>query len=252
MKRYVVVVVAGVVVIAAVLFFFDRSRRRSPTPVPGPMSATETAAGAGAFAGEVVETMNSGGYTYVCVKTGEGDVWAAGPETPVKVGDVVSMPAGTRMEDFTSEKLNRSFDAVYFVSEIRVGGAAPETGGTPMGHPRVGAGADAADIDLSGIEAATGGKTIAALYAEKKSLAGEEVVVRGKVVKVTPGVMGRNWLHVRDGTGSEGTNDLTVTTDAMAEVGDLVVARGVLNVDKDLGMGYKYEIILENAAVSVE
>ena len=40
------------------------------------------------------------------------------------------------------------------------------------------------------------------------------VVVRGKVVKYTPEVLGKNWIHLRDGSGSaaDNTNDVLVTT----------------------------------------
>jgi len=64
--------------------------------------------------------------------------------------------------------------------------------------------------------------------------------------------MDKTWLHIMDGTGGEGTNDLAVTTDAVASVGDIVVVNGELAVDKDFGFGYKYDIIIENAEVTVE
>ena len=107
-------------------------------------------------------------------------------------------------------------------------------------------------MDFSGIEVPGGGKNIAAVYADRKSLEGKEVVVRGKVVKFTPGVMKKNWLHLRDGSGAEGTNDLTVTTNAMVQIGDLVVVRGVVSLDKDFGFGYRYDILVEDAEVTVE
>ena len=110
-----------------------------------------------------------------------------------------------------------------------------------------------ADVDLTGIEKADGGKTVAEVFAEKDQLAGAIVVIRGKVVKTNAGVMGKNWLHVRDGSGAEGTNDLTVTTaSVLPEVGSTVVVSGPLTLDKDFGMGYQYDIIIEDAEVVVE
>ena len=64
--------------------------------------------------------------------------------------------------------------------------------------------------------------------------------------------MGKNWVHVQDGTGGSGTNDLTVTTNATAAVGDTVLVRGKLGADKDFGFGYKYDILIEDAALTVE
>jgi hypothetical protein len=102
------------------------------------------------------------------------------------------------------------------------------------------------------VEKAEGGKTIAEIYAGKADLAGKTVLVRGKVVKYTPGVMGKNWIHIQDGTGAEGTNDLTVTTSAVVKIGDTISARGLVEVDKDFGFGYTYEILIEDAEVTIE
>jgi hypothetical protein len=108
-------------------------------------------------------------------------------------------------------------------------------------------------VDLSGIEAAEGGRTIAEVFADKDQLAGETVVFRGRVVKANAGIMGKNWLHIRDGSGAEGTNNLTVTTiDVLPNVGDTVLVSGVIELNKDFGMGYQYDLIIENADVTVE
>jgi len=108
-------------------------------------------------------------------------------------------------------------------------------------------------VDLSGIAKAEGGKTIAEVYAEKDQLAGQKVAVRGKVVKVNAGIMDKNWVHVRDGSGAEGTNDLTVTTvSAVPNVGDTVLVTGQVSLNKDFGMGYAYSVIVEDADVKVE
>ena len=109
------------------------------------------------------------------------------------------------------------------------------------------------DVDLSGIAKADGGKTVAELYAEKDQLTGQKVTVRGKVVKTNAGIMDKNWLHVRDGSGAEGTNDLTVTTSGeLPKVGDTVLVTGALTLNKDFGMGYQYPVIVEDATVTVE
>ena len=108
------------------------------------------------------------------------------------------------------------------------------------------------DVDLSGITPAEGGQTIAGIFAGKADLAGKPVKVRGKVVKFSPEIMGKNWLHLQDGTGAAGTNDLTVTTGAMVKKGDTVTVSGVLVIDKDFGYGYAYDVIIEDADVTVE
>jgi hypothetical protein len=129
--------------------------------------------------------------------------------------------------------------------------AAPATQPAAAPHPMPAAPTET--VDLSGIAKADGGKTVAEVFAEKDQLAGQPVIVRGKVVKSNPDIMGKNWLHVRDGSGAEGTNDLTVTTaGAVPSVGDTVVVKGALALNKDFGMGYQYDVIVEDAEVTVE
>jgi hypothetical protein len=64
--------------------------------------------------------------------------------------------------------------------------------------------------------------------------------------------MGKNWIHLQDGSGADGSNDLTVTTMDMTKQGDTIVVSGVVVTDKDFGYGYKYPVMIEDAAVKVE
>jgi len=135
--------------------------------------------------------------------------------------------------------------------EQKTPAASAPAAGVPAPHPIPAA--PPGTVDLSGIATADGGKTIAEVFAEKDQLAGQAVVIRGRVVKTNPGIMGRNWLHIRDGSGAEGTNDLTVTTiDVLPDVGDTVLVTGAIEVNKDFGMGYHYAVIIEDADVVVE
>ena len=120
----------------------------------------------------------------------------------------------------------------------------------PTNHPMAEPGEE---VDLAGIAKAEGGKTVAEVFAEKDALGGKPVTVRGKVVKVNAGIMGKNWLHVRDGSGADGTNDLTVTTAGdLPALGATVVVTGPVTLNKDFGMGYAYDVIVEDAEVNVE
>jgi hypothetical protein len=93
-------------------------------------------------------------------------------------------------------------------------------------------------------------KTVAGLYQDKAALSGHLVTVAGKVVKVNNGIMDRNFLHLKDGTGAEGTDDLTVTSQQTANLGDEVVVTGRVVVDKDFGAGYTYPVLLEEATIA--
>jgi hypothetical protein len=225
------------------------------------------------LSGTVMETTNASRYTYVRLDTGTTNIWAAGPTVTVKVGDVVSLSGAFPMTAFRSQALNRTFDLVYFAGQIVPAGGADTNAAValppghpaidraaaksdvtlPPGHPDVAADATEAKdapIDFKGIVKPEGGKTVAEVWAGRAALDGQTVTVRAKVVRVVPRVLDRTWLHLRDGTGAEGENDLTVTTDATAAVGDTVTVSGVVGVNRDFGAGYTYAVIVEKATVN--
>lgn len=92
--------------------------------------------------------------------------------------------------------------------------------------------------------------TVENLFTQKAELAGKQVTVKGKVVKVNNGIMQRNFLHLQDGTGTEGTNDITVTSQQTASIGDEVTITGMLAKDVDFGAGYTYPLLIEEASIA--
>lgn len=211
-----------------------------------------------AQAGKVLEVINAGNYTYLRVDTGREKVWLAAPQLKIKPGEKVTFDTGLPMKNFQSKSLNRTFDMVYFVEGVgregdrAAGQAVAQT--LPQGHPKISQdnGSGGAKMEFSKIVKANGGKTIAEIYAQKAQLAGKKTAVRGKVVKYNSGIMGKNWIHLKDGTGSAGSNDLAVTTKGDAKLGDTLLVRGTVVTDKDYGYGYKYPVIIEDAEVTVE
>jgi hypothetical protein len=245
------------------------SAAKGPAAAPpaAPAAPAEQAAPPGnTVRGIVEETFDASDYTYMRLKTADGEIWAAVGKTVVKKGDTVTVVNAARMDGFESKTLNRKFDKIVF------GNLAPsgETGPAPMapGHSP----ADAADVraqmktqhaaaasgpaDVGKIEVkkaeGAGGKTVAEVFSRKGALRDKEVAIRGKVVKFTGGVMGRNWIHLRDGSGTrEGKDDdVTVTTADAAAVGDVVLVTGTVRLDKDFGAGYAYPVLIENAKLS--
>lgn len=222
---------------------------------------------------KVIETMDSGGYTYVLVNIGSQQVWAASAPFPVKVGDSVLVPTNMPMRNFNSKTLNRTFDLIYFAAEIRVGddskitrpvldGHLPLPTGHPQlpashpqlppGHPSPLGTGGVARVDVSGIERPAGGKTVAEIHAEKAQLAGKEATVRGKVVKFNSQIMGKNWIHIQDGSASGENGDLTLTAGTPVKVGNTVLVSGVIATNKDFGFGYKYGVLMEDCKITVE
>jgi len=183
------------------------------------------------FTGTVLDTTNASRYTYVQIKTGEDTMWVAGPVFQVKAGDRVTVQGAMPVRNFKSKVLNRTFELLYMAGSI-----------APAGNP-------VAPTAIPPIQRPDGGKTVAEIWSEKDSLAGKTVIIRAKVVKVTPKILKSNWLHLRDGTGAEGGNDLVVTTKADVSVGDVITVSGTISVNKDFGSGYRYDVILEDATV---
>lgn len=94
-------------------------------------------------------------------------------------------------------------------------------------------------------------KTVEALNVEKSQLKDKRVAFKGKVVKVNNNIMKKNFLHIQDGTGKEGsTNDITVTSAQTAKEGDIVNVVGKVTLDRDFGAGYTYALIVEEAAIT--
>ena len=198
------------------------------------------------ISGTVIETMNAAGYTYVRVDTGNEKVWAAGPETEIKVGDMVTITRQMPMAGYHSKSLNRDFDVLYFV-----GGFTGQGVGSPhdIAHAHTGAGSQAEAGPVLNIKKAEGGKSIAEIIDQHEQLADRHVKVRGKVVKYNPDIMRKDWIHIRD---SSTDKDLTITCQAEVKLGDVILAEGTIAIDRDFGYGYVYDIILEDAKVTVE
>ena len=97
---------------------------------------------------------------------------------------------------------------------------------------------------------AAAAKTVEALNVEKAQLKGKQVAFKGKVVKVNNNIMKKNFLHIQDGTGKEGTNDVTVTSAQTANEGDVVSIVGKVMLDRDFGSGYTYPLIIEDAVIT--
>ncbi len=253
MKKNLILLLAALVFLSLGVCSKEEASKAEEQPASEKPVAVQAAVGE--FTGTVAETIKADRYTYVQVDTGTEKIWAATPEFQGKVGDTVVVPKGLAMQNFHSKTLERDFELVYFVGAITVAGdgqGPSQMAQTSFIHPPSGGKVTKSQTEVSGVKKAKNGKTVAEVFAGKENLAGKEVLVRGKVVKFMLKIMGKNWLHLQDGSGSEGTNDLTVTTGAVVKVGDLVLVNGVVSVDRDFGFGYSYEVIIEDAEVTVE
>ncbi len=223
---------------------------KAKTVHQAPEKPTDT----GYIYGKVKETMNSGGYTYMLLEFEGKDFWVAVPEMKVAVGEEVMLLPGDTMRNFHSNSLNRTFDTIIFsqgpASGQEMGSNSPA--GQTMekahsGSPRL-AKRDIHVTPAHGRNAITVEKA----YKMAKELDGKEVIIKAQVVKVSKNILGKNWIHVQDGTGSvKGKDfDLTVTTHSAPQVGAIVLIKGTLHTNKDIGAGYFYPVIIEDANIT--
>ena len=229
--------------------------------------------------GIVLETMDAADYTYIRVQQDKDSVWVAMPATKVNKGAKINYALGMVVKEFKSKTLGRTFAEVIFspglVNDnstlVQVQAASNmvasssfseavknETGqqNSMQSQPQVSAGSAGATVPLieDEISPATGENsyTVGQIFEKVKELDGQTVQVRGKVVKINLNIMGKNWVHIQDGTGDpmKNSHDLVVTSTAAPELEHVVLVKGKVVANKDFGFGYKYDALIEEATFS--
>jgi len=189
------------------------------------------------------EVIQTSGYTYVRVSEENKETWIAITRQEVEKGKSYYYQPNIEMTDFVSKELKRTFKTIVFVDKFS---DQPITAvKTNMENLPKGAQPAVAKEGLK-VECAEGGITIAELYAKKDSYAGKTVRIKGEVVKYNEGILGKNWAHLQDGTNSNGSFDVTFTTNDVTKIGDVATFEGTVSLKKDFGYGYFYEVLIEN------
>jgi len=192
---------------------------------------------------KVEEVVQASNYTYLKVSDNGAENWLAVTKQEAAAGETYYFNQALEMKNFNSKELKRTFESIYFVQEIS---KQPIIAGipTPANHKGKGNFVKAEGISVA---PASGSVSIADLFAKKDSYSGKTIKMKGQVVKINNEVMGKNWIHIQDGTGTSEDFDLTVTTLDKAAVGDVVTFEGPITLKKDFGFGYYYEVIMDGA-----
>jgi hypothetical protein len=222
-------------------------------PAAGYCTAASTGAPAmevkNGVTGTVVETKTAGGYTYISLEKEKERAWVACPVMTVKVGQPLTFRDCTPMMNFESKALKRTFDIIMFC-----GAPLPPATAALLSKQSTGSNVAVPELKEKVAFGSAKGKnahTVADCYAKRAALDKKTVTVKGKVMKVSTGIMGRTWIHLQDGSGSvfQKNNDLVITTHDLPRVGDVVTFTGTLLKDKDFGSGYSYKVIIEQATI---
>jgi hypothetical protein len=196
---------------------------------------------------EVIQTTN---YTYVRASENDNEVWLAVAKQEIEKGGIYYFKGELLMNNFESKELKRTFGTILFVQEFTkqpilvnqpTPGAVGNQGTSPGSKQAV------PENKSVKVDPLKDGVTIAQLFENKNSYGSKTVKIRGEVIKFSPEIMGKNWVHLQDGTSSGENYDLTITTMDKVNVGDVVVFEGTIALEKDFGAGYAYALIMEDA-----
>ena len=236
------------VMLVLVIAFSSCVRNKS-----GVMTQSQTAADGKSF--EVVEVIQGSSYTYIKVKESTGEKWMAVSKQDVQTGGVYYYDEGLPMNNFHSKEIDRTFDEIYFVNTISTTplekgamGGMGAMDGAGEAESRMGKVINEQNSTIK-LEKQAGEITVAQIFANRNDYSGKEVEIRGVVVKVNEQVMGKNWIHIQDGSNDNGNFDLTITSTELPAVNDEITVKGKVILNKDFGYGYSYEVIMEDAAI---
>ena len=192
-------------------------------------------------------------YVYLNVNEGNEKFWIATRTKNIKLGETYYYKGGLLKTNFESKEYNRVFEKVYLISNI-----------VPANHANHSSVEDIADYSKTksqytapvkvDVETHTdkivehkGSIKIAELVKDPKKYAGKTVQLSGVCTKVNPGIMDRNWIHLKDG--SQDDFDLVITSSTYVPEGKNITIKALVTLNKDFGAGYTYDLILENGAI---
>lgn len=195
----------------------------------------------------VNEVLQTTSYTYLNVIDGNKTQWLAVPRIDANPGEFYYYKGGNEMKDFRSSELNRVFESVLFLGGIVYAGP-DHANNEDTSLSKIDSLPDNGKLDIE-IEAMDGQTTIAQLFSGKEKYDHKKVKVKGKVTRFSKAIMGKNWVHLQDGTEYDGNFDLVITTDETVNVDDIVTFEGIIATDKDFGYGYFYSVLMEEAKI---
>ena len=195
---------------------------------------------------KVEEVLQTSNYSYLRATEKGKEIWLVIAKQDVEEGGTYYYSQELEMKNFPSKELKRTFESIFFVQTF-----SKQPIAMVNNKPAVSPGSKNASPDKKEVKVdpADGGITIAQLFDKRNSFSGKKVKIRGQVIKINTEIMGKNWVHIQDGTSNGNDYDLTVTTKEMVKMGDVVTFEGTITLDKDFGGGYSYSVIMEDATI---
>jgi hypothetical protein len=194
----------------------------------------------------VKEVLQTASYTYLLVEEADTSQWLAVPKINAQVGEEYFYQGGNIMKDFRSATLNRTFDSVLFLGGIV--NANPNK--SRPSHTLITEKSMRTEtkIDLE-IRPQENEISIKELFANREKYADKIIRIRAQVTQFSDSIMGKNWIHMQDGSDYNGAFDLVATSEEFISVGEIAVFEGKILLNKDFGFGYFYEILMEETQI---
>ena len=198
----------------------------------------------------VTETIPGGKYIYLKITEGDQEYWAATRKSDVKAGETYYYNEALVQNNFESKELGRTFETIYLITQL-----VPESHGASM-KPKQGIDAPPEEAMKSSPNkkfqsSPLAGKattlSIAELLKDPAAYEGKVVELKGTCTKINEGILGRNWLHLQDGTAD--SQDLVITSTDAVDPGSEVTIRAVVSLNRDFGAGYSYDVLLEEGKI---
>ncbi len=198
----------------------------------------------------VNEVLPTKRYVYLNVNEGEKQFWIATRKQDVSKGKTYFYKGGLLKTNFESKEYNKVFETVYLVSNLVEENHSNNSGVLNNSNSKpIQATSEKVVIPTHTEEIIEhkGSIKIAELVKNPKKYEGKTIQISGKCVKINPGIMNRNWIHLKDGSKDE--FDLVVTSDIFIQEGSIITVKALVSLNKDFGAGYKYDLILENGII---
>lgn len=188
---------------------------------------------------KVLEVLPTEKYIYLKVVENEEEYWVAAGKQNVEVGDRYFFRGGLLKTNFESKEYNRVFEKVYLVSKlVSENHGQSSHNNTPSKEIK------------KDIEKVEGSLLIKEIIEQASALEGKEVQITGECTKLNANIMGRNWIHLKDG--SKDDYDFIITSEQAIPEGHVATLKGTLALNRDFGSGYRYEILIENGTIVYE
>ena len=241
----------------------NQSNNELSKSVKDPVAANSLTADQQLHIVSVLEVIQVENYTYLKVKEGTAEMWIAAPSIVTKPQDILYYERGMMMTDFESKELKRKFDKILFVDKIskdqkellsnkNLAAIHESVKDSITKYTDASTKTNAPNLPAKQalkIEPPKSGVSIASILKNPKTYEGKTIVVKGKITKYTAGVMGKNWVHIQDGTDYNGKFEIVITTLAELKDGETATFEGMITLNKDLGYGYFFEVLMEDAKI---